>query len=707
MASFTSVRSGSTSDTNPATNPWGAWPGPVMGDKVTVASGHTVTIDSTEYWGDDTTTAITVNGTLAASRSTNSQLTCRGNLNISATGTLDQGTVASPIPSGVTHTLILNDSATLAAGKYGLVTVNGAQHYVHGAAKGVNAYLTSQANVSDTTILVDDATGWASGDAIILAPTETSADKDERTISGAPVDNGNGTWTVTLSSGLSNVHRVGGPVGNFTHNVVFTSSNLSYTGYVTQEWGATQTAGTRDIRYARFAGLGVTGGGNERKWGALNIYGGTASTQAAGSPIYVKGISIYNTGSVSYGLNVFTTKHRITIDDIAVHVANVASMAAIYEAYGCIIDLNRAVTYGCYNALTSSYGQGGVGVRHQDCMFLGAGSYVCNFAAAMRASFERCVFDASVGAFLYAAALGLEFTDCEFGTRFAGFGLSATAGIWQANYEGAIATATITDSSHTGATVLVNTATAGARIQDTSEGSEIRFANLSGDPLSQTIYTPGGVLSRDQVTVYSSYDSSLKCAPLGGTAIPLTSVMQVMAPNGVAVVVTGWAYIATAYNGSAPTVSMSGLGVSESVSLDLGVRDAWQQFVVVATQSSGADGVLALTLSCTGTAGAMYWCGLSNPPSVAIATGGFGWWDGGAPVEALLANFVAAADVWGMQRAQAAPAGSIGEALAETWRRVGLDPDAPLVTSQTQITAGAGITIDLTEDGQTVTATRQ
>lgn len=49
-----------------------------------------------------------------------------------------------------------------------------------------------------------------------------------------------------------------------------------------------------------------------------------------------------------------------------------------------------------------------------------------------------------------------------------------------------------------------------------------------------------------------------------------------------------------------------------------------------------------------------------------------------------------------------------GTMLAELWKRLGLDPAAPLVSTTAQITAGPGIAIALTGDGVTTsTATRQ
>ena len=94
-----------------------------------ICATHTVTLDGSFEWGDDSTSTITINGvsttssirvdgTLYASRSANSDLTCKGMLMVSTSGWYDAGTAADPI-TACTHTLILNKSASMANSKYG------------------------------------------------------------------------------------------------------------------------------------------------------------------------------------------------------------------------------------------------------------------------------------------------------------------------------------------------------------------------------------------------------------------------------------------------------------------------------------------------------------------------------------------------------------------------------------------------------------
>ena len=115
MATITSAGSGLAS----ATSTWVGGVVPVEGDKVIIAAGHVVTIDGTFTWGDDNVTAtigtaaVSVSGTLKASRSVNSNLTVKGLIFVDfATHGIDYGTEADPIPDGVTATLQLNKATT-------------------------------------------------------------------------------------------------------------------------------------------------------------------------------------------------------------------------------------------------------------------------------------------------------------------------------------------------------------------------------------------------------------------------------------------------------------------------------------------------------------------------------------------------------------------------------------------------------------------
>jgi hypothetical protein len=229
MASITSAQTGNWS----ATSTWVGGVVPALGDKVTIAAGHVVTVDGTYSCGDDTSTALTFAGTLKFSRSVNTQLTVRGQIVRSGSGIWDRGTVADPIPASVTSTVLLNDSATPANAKWGFSMGGGGSFFEHGAAKTSATSMTLAAAAGASSITVSDVTGWQIGDRIGMdgnVPTTFQGnpphERESRFISG-PIT-GAGPYVVPLNSALSFAHENGTRVVNLTRNVRWGCASASF-----------------------------------------------------------------------------------------------------------------------------------------------------------------------------------------------------------------------------------------------------------------------------------------------------------------------------------------------------------------------------------------------------------------------------------------------------------------------------------------------
>lgn len=104
MAAITSIRSGGWSDTNTATNAWGAAP-PTSADTVTIANTHTVTID-----GACVALSVAVTGVLSVSNSVSTTLTVQQGVSVANSVGSSYQCDLSAAPT-VTHTLLLNSSA--------------------------------------------------------------------------------------------------------------------------------------------------------------------------------------------------------------------------------------------------------------------------------------------------------------------------------------------------------------------------------------------------------------------------------------------------------------------------------------------------------------------------------------------------------------------------------------------------------------------
>jgi|CXWL01.1.fsa_nt_gi predicted metal-binding protein len=207
------------------TGTWASGTVPTSIDTVTIRSGDTVTIDITTATASTTTIA----GTLSFSRISNSSFTMvRGSMTVTAGGTLDMGTEASPIPASVYAHLILARGGT--AAQYGLTVSNGGNFSVRGATKTPYGFATQSITGAKTslTISASSATGWANGDRITIGPAADGiygpTATDERTISISGTDPLTLSWSGALTDDRALTSTTPIIVGNLTRNVLIRSS---------------------------------------------------------------------------------------------------------------------------------------------------------------------------------------------------------------------------------------------------------------------------------------------------------------------------------------------------------------------------------------------------------------------------------------------------------------------------------------------------
>jgi hypothetical protein len=648
MATRSSSANGLASDPS-------VWGGavPVEGDKVNIS--HEVTLDGPYVWGDDSATAININsgGTLKASRSVSSTLTCKGTINVNSGGSLDYGKEADPVPDGVTARIRLNYSAVMASMKYWLELKDNSGFWTFGALKAVNTTLAAEALAGSSVIQVADASGWKAGDRIALAstaPTHTQAeDRIIQSIDGS---------TAALTVPLAYTHAPGGYIGNLTHNVVIESYNPGYPSAVNGYYNNLQGEWTREHQYTEFANGGSSS--SVATYGCLSIWCGTSASARTRS-VYKKiaDCSFRNTEG-GYGLlHTGNVKERIQIEDCAFY--GTVGSNAIGEFQGATLDFSRCVVYRSQlNGVASSYSQGGQNCRHFDCVFSGANGSGFACTCAINPEFHRCKFLSSVRFANVSAGAEALFKDCAIGIGPGAPGFSGTSLIQ------------ISSSALNSLRLVDCDVVDGMPIALASEMAlantalKIVFANKNGDPLLQETYTPTGNILRGNFEFRTSAPS-VRMEPLSSSD-PLSFDMYVFAPNNSPVVVSGYIRKNAAYGSSNPPfVTLSGLGVAPDAYQIADIDDQWQQFKVQATQTTGTDGMLTLTFTVqSGGAGATVWIDdVTAPAASAVNAGEFSFWANALPVQSILANFVSAADVWNMQADQLTLLGSIGQRLAD------------------------------------------
>lgn len=617
MATITSTKSGLASDPTV----WSGGVVPVEGDKVIIAAGHVVTLDGDYTWGDDNNTAtigtaaVSVSGTLKASRTVNSSLTVKGLLYTDyATHALDFGTDADPIPDGVTASLILNKAATPAQRDgWRQRTAAAAGSYIKNTFVGSDLRARSVLLLSDTSAgsaviqLASVTHGWKVGDEVMLFTTTDNTTTDEvevRTVAGIDVGD---SRLVTLSAAPTYVHKAGSPVGNRTCNVTLTSYNKvngqmanpatphPHNGAATL--GYTYTF--KNTRLEAFGGGGVNTG--------IQAGGSISSSSNAYWTIYKCAI----VNCVSSGGSLFngTTNRKITIEDSVFDMSGGVS----YQAF--LIDLKK-----CVLAVSYVWNSGSAGGQMLDCWLTSRGTATPFDAQSgmrlVRTTISGCctsILGGSSGAF------GVEFEDCDIGYTY---GIKTYYGDNLFRFSGAAearAVVVMTNSKFGGPVAIPDGA---SDLAPQSDRMNVAYIHKNGDVTQQEIYRAAGVLKRNNATKNRGASSIALTNNKLGADVQRTQ--SIPCANGQTIRVVGYVRMDTAYyNGgdcNLPTVSLSGLGATPvTFTATSAANNAWQQYDISITNTAGYDGNFTLTFTAnakTVSTGTVYFDGVPDAPFI-------------------------------------------------------------------------------------------
>ena len=237
-----------------------------------------------------TTHSVEIWGTLTASTTASSSLTGYGNIYVGVGGLVSAGSSSTPLPTGITFSILPGDSATLAAGKYGLYVDNGASFQVYGTAKQRISTLTAAIASGVNTFTVANASGWAAGDTLFLANTQTTVNALGGEVVTIQSLSGN---TITTTANTVYSHALSCPVANVTSNVTVEAFNTTYPGYCFMTGGNLSQSGQVVISNAAFWNLSITYPYNGATFSCTANYGATYYT----NPFTISSSAFYSSSA--------------------------------------------------------------------------------------------------------------------------------------------------------------------------------------------------------------------------------------------------------------------------------------------------------------------------------------------------------------------------------------------------------------------------
>lgn len=669
---WTSQRSGNWSldASNPA-SPWFGGGNPVsgipaLGQLVTIASPHVVTVDGTHACGNDTANALIVNagGTLRFSETVSSQLTVRGEFVVN--GTFTMGTIATPIPAGVTATLVLNESTAMAIGKWGLfVNLGGGIQSKSAIPRTKNTTSTNVGGISigATSITVVEANNWAIGDTLCLMATDGNVNNSElvtvTSVSGL---------TIGISACIAN-HAQGFLVGNFSSNIVIRPFNPSFESYTLLRPGSANAQGSVTLQDVAFIDMGQVTNADINRRNAIAFNPQNSPATLTHNPFGPFNNLSFLRGRSSHLLWFGLSRFNSRVTNIACFnlILGRAEQVFYSNSGASAHSIDRAVVYRASTVYMSTWSFGTAGGHFTNITTGPMTGETLRFDSGTGDLFEDCNFwynTTDVGIIGFSNTGNHIFRRCNFGVNAPGTG--AVLNVVNLLSVGAVGNILLEDCSFNFTGQMVrNQLNAGRNMN-------VSLANRNLNPTMQEIYTGVANVTRDNA-VFRTNSPSLRISPIANTS-PYTMRLTVFAPNNAPVQVSGFWRGDSAFVGSSATLSvtLSGLGITPSVyNRPMGeTAGAWNQFTVSGVQTTGTDGMLNLDITVQGNVGSVNFDDISAPPFSSVNTGEFGYWSGGQPSSSILANFVSASDIWSVLTSNLVVQGSIG-ALLRTVLTVG------------------------------------
>lgn len=619
MATYTSAGTGLWSAG--ATWVGGVKPPSVAGHKVVIATGHVVTFDEASgTYGDDSSTGITVNGTLKASRSATTTLTCRGDLYIGVAGTLDYGTEADPIPAAYVATIIINDSAAMAANKWGIRTEESTGDWsgfrLWGASKTAMTTIPSGAASGDTTFAVADSTGWEVGDWLAFEPSVAQDSVSGTVYRAITGKSGN---DITVGANLAYASQIGRRVFNLTRNVrVYGQTGQTYKTHISVRLRTTfAQANAIEIGPCELRTFGGHAS-NTHQFGGLNLNWASGSNTTAavkkidGPVIHdiwsISGSTVTSVVAGTSGICCFTNQYyNYEIRNLLITSRTNGSATQVQN--GASVTFKDIMVVGSPRMAQCGYSQGCVGLVYDGGVATGLITEVIG-STGISIEIKNMVFDwvSRINGSGSSAYGSQKMSNCTFGS-------GNNKGIY--NYQSALTyplgvfVPLLADNC-----VFKEWPLAIVRATSNSQYAKpetyFQARNANNDPGEQRTWYRWGEKYRDASTVNRGTSSIRMDAWYSTLAASVSRSIAVAA--GQTITVVGYLRFNTTFGtATPPSVTISGLGITPATFTAPATADTWHKFSLTVTNPQAYAGEFSLAV--TG-------------QSAANSTGAYCWVDG-------------------------------------------------------------------------------